>query len=156
MLLQAHDEVGLQGIDRTLSRLRSADVDNYVASCFSADVDNYVASCFSADVDNYVASCLKCQKAKLHPCKARLQNIPIGKTMQLIQVDVLEVLTSTIVNRYLLVAEEAISKWLECVPIKNQTGETITTIIVEISSRLGIHEFLHSDQGRNFESKLLK
>ena len=100
MLLQAHDEVGHQGIDRTLSRLRSA------------------------DVDNYVASCLKCQKAKLHPCKARLQNIPIGKTMQLIQVDVLEVLTSTIGNRYLLeivISEEAFSKWLECVPMKNQT-----------------------------------
>ena len=32
----------------------------------------------------------------------------------------------------------------------------ITTILVGISSRLGIHEFLHSDQGRNFESKLLK
>ena len=40
--------------------------------------------------------------------------------------------------------------------MKDQTAETITTILVEIFSRLGVPDFLHSDQGRNFEAKLLQ
>ena len=38
----------------------------------------------------------------------------------------------------------------------NQTTETITELLVETFSRIGIPEFLQSDQGRNFESHLLR
>ena len=109
------------------------------------------------DVEKYVASCEICQKAKLlRPVKAPLQNTPIGRTMQLFQIDVLEVPRSINGNRYLLVGEDAFSKWIECYPMKDQTAETITTILVEIFSRLGVPDFLHSVQGRNFEAKLLQ
>ena len=59
-------------------------------------------------------------------------------------------------NRYILVVEDSFTKWLECYPMPDQKAETITEILVDIISRLGIPEFLHSDQGRNFESRLLK
>ena len=38
----------------------------------------------------------------------------------------------------------------------NQKRETINELLVETFSRIGIPEFLHSDQVRNFESHLLK
>ena len=75
MLQQVHDLTGHQGIDKTFSRLRNI--------AFLAGI--------TVDVDNYVASCSKCQKAKLRAGRAPLQNTPIGKTMQLFQVDFLEV-----------------------------------------------------------------
>ena len=142
LLCQAHDDAGHQGTERTLSHLK--------------DLAYWVN--MSSDVNEYVRSCQKtCQKAKLSvPTKAPLINTPIGRTMQPLQVDVLEVPVSSKGNRYLLVVEDLFKKWLECYPMCNQKSETITEILVEIFSRYGIPEFLHSDQGRNFESQLLK
>ena len=140
ILSQVHDEAGHQGMERTLSRLKLVGYWVNMAS----------------DVVNYVASCEVCQKAKLPlPTRAPLQYTPIGRTMQLFQVDVLEVPLSSKGNRY-LVAEDAFSKWIECFPMKDQKAETITNLLVEVFARLGTPEFLHSDQGRNFESSLLK
>ena len=141
LLCQAHDNAGHQGTERTLSHLKNL---------------AYWVN-MSSDVSEYVRSCETCQKAKLSlPTKAPLINTPIGRTMQLLQVDVLEVPVSSKGNRYLLVVEDAFTKWLECYPMSNQKSETITEILIEIFSRYGIPEFLHSDQGRNFESQLLK
>ena len=69
---------------------------------------------------------------------------------------VLEVPVSSKGIKYLLVIEDAITKWLGCYPMSNQTSETIMGILVEIFSRYGIQKFLHSDQRQNFESPLLK
>ena len=83
-------------------------------------------------------------------------NTPVGRTIQLLQVDVLEVPISIHRNRCLLIVEYAFSKWIECYPMEDQRAKTITTILVELFARLGIPDYLHSDQGRNFESTLLK
>ena len=40
--------------------------------------------------------------------------------------------------------------------MKDQKAETITNLLVDLFARLGTPEFLHWDQGRNFESCLLK
>ena len=59
MLCQAHDDAAHQGIERTLSRLKS--------------MVYWVG--MIVDVEKYVASCEICQKAKLlRPVKAPLQN----------------------------------------------------------------------------------
>ena len=104
-----------------------------------------------------MTSCETCQKAKLPlPVRAPLLNTPIGRTMQLVNVDVLEVPVGTKGHRYILVFEDAFTKWLECIPMSDQKAETITNILVDFFARFGIPEFLHSDQGRNFESCILK
>ena len=141
VLSQVHDEAGHQGIEKTLSRLKLV--------AFWVNM--------ASDVVNYVTSCEVCQRGKLAlPVKAPLQNTPIGRTMQLFQVDILEIPMSDNGNKYLLVGEDAFSKWLECFPMKDQKAETITNLLVDLFARLGTPEFLHSDQGRNFESCLLK
>ena len=40
-------------------------------------------------------------------------------------------------------AEDAFSKWIECFPMNDQRAETITNLLVEVFSRLGMPEFLH-------------
>ena len=75
-LSQAHDDSSHQGIERTLTRLKS----------------RYFWVGIGSDVNDYVTSCETCQKAKLPlPVKAPLVNTPIGRPLQLLQVDVLEV-----------------------------------------------------------------
>ena len=111
----------------------------------------------STTVNEYVHSCDKCQKVKSSlPTQAPLLNTPCGRPLQMMQVDVLEILLSIEGNRYLLVVEDTFSKWLEAYPIKNQKSETITKLLIQTFSRLGIPEYIHSDQGANFESALLK
>eukprot|EP00731_Ephydatia_muelleri_P003703 Em0001g3703a len=48
------------------------------------------------------------------------------------------------------------TKWAEAVPMPDQTAERIVLALIDIFSRFGIPEILHSDQGRNFESTILK
>ena len=99
-------------MDRTLDRLKS--------------VGFWVE--MNSDVESYVASCEVCQKAKIL-CKAPLINTPASRVLQLLQVDVLEVPISVEGNRYLLVVEDAFSKWVECHPMKDQRGVPITKLL---------------------------
>ncbi|KFD47129.1 hypothetical protein M514_11979 [Trichuris suis] len=98
-----------------------------------------------------------CQQMKLSPLPLTpLQPFPIGKPWEKVAVDVWEVPTSQLGNKYLLVLQDC-TKWVEAVPVKNQMAVTISSsVLVEIFSRMGIPDILHSDQGANFESDLLR
>ncbi|KHJ40552.1 hypothetical protein D918_09388, partial [Trichuris suis] len=88
--------------------------------------------------------------------RAPLQPFPIGKPWERVAVDILEVPMSQLGNRYLLVLQDWFPKWDEAVPTKNQMAATISSVLVEIFSRMGIPDILHTDQGANFESNLLR
>jgi transposase InsO family protein len=60
-------------------------------------------------------------------------------------------------NKYLLVKMDYFSKWPEVYPLPNQEARTVATVLVrEFFCRFDIPMELHSDQGRNFESELMK
>lgn len=47
------------------------------------------------------------------------------------------------------------SKWTESIPMPNMEAETVAIIIVEqVVTRFGVPNYLHSDQGRQYESQL--
>ena len=71
-------------------------------------------------------------------------------------VDILEVPTSRHNNSYLLVIQDYMTKWVEAIPIPIQTATTITRELTTVFCRNGIPDILHSDQGRNFESTILR
>ena len=74
----------------------------------------------------------------------------------MIAVDVLEVPLSSNSNRYLLVVQDYFTKWAEAIPMVDQTAATITNALVKLCSVFGLPEVIHSDQGRAFESMLMK
>ena len=85
-----------------------------------------------------------------------MASVPIGRTWQMLAVDVLEVPMSGHKNRYLLVLQDYFTKWAEEVPLPDQTAERIIRALIDIFSCFGIPAILHSDQGRKFESTILK
>jgi len=74
----------------------------------------------------------------------------------MIAVDVLEVPISYQNNCYLLVIQDYFTKWVEAIPMPNQTAVLITNELVKLFSMLGLPQIVHSDQGCNFESTVLK
>ena len=49
------------------------------------------------------------------------------------------------------------SKWCEVLPTKDQKARTVSEALVsKLFTRFGPHVTLHSDQGSNFESNLMK
>ena len=60
-------------------------------------------------------------------------------------------------NRYIMVVVDYCTKWVEAMPMVDQTAQTCARHFVEdFVCRLGIPEQLHSDQGRQFESALFQ
>jgi hypothetical protein len=60
-------------------------------------------------------------------------------------------------SRYLLIAMDYFTKWLEIYPISNQESSTVAdALMTNFFSRFGVLRDLHSDQGRNFESGLMQ
>lgn len=58
-------------------------------------------------------------------------------------------------HRFLLVVGDYFTKWVEAYPMENQEVRTVAQILVnEFIARFGAPYQIHSDQGRNFESKL--
>ena len=75
--------------------------------------------------------------------------------MERIAIDVMGPLPATDRdNKYILVISDYFTKWAELYPMSNQEAETVANVVVcEFISRFGVPRQLHTDQGRNFESK---
>lgn len=94
----------------------------------------------------------KCNASKQSaPVRAPMTSTPIGKPWQIVVVDILEVPVSSKNNRYLLAVQNYFIKWVEVVPMPDQTTTRIVEAITNIFCCLRILEVLHSDQGHNFE-----
>ena len=142
-LHQCHDPptAGHQGVEKTLDRLRK---------------EAYWVG-IATDVRKFCRNCTTCQASKLvSPARAPLTNTPIGRPWQMVAADILEVPVSSNNNRYLLVVQDYFTKWVEAIPLPDQTATRITKELVKIFTTYGCPDILHSDQGRNFESTILR
>ena len=97
------------------------------------------------DIIKIVCVYYKCLHTKPPaPANAPLVNVPIGKAWEIVAVDILEIPVSPNNNRYLLVIQDYMIKWVEAIPIPNQTAKRITTELVKIFSHYGLPDILHS------------
>ena len=136
-----------QGVEKTLQRLKQ--------EAFWANM--------AKDINQYCSKCDVCQQAKLStptpapaPAPAPMTNIPIGRPWKMIAVDVLEVPRSVNNNIYLLVIQDYFTKWVEAIPLPDQTANRITTEIISLFAVYGIPDILHSDLGTNFKSTIFQ
>ena len=144
VLKYSHDikASGHLGIKKTLSKIRQS----------------YYWPGLQNDVKAYVGGCDICSRRKepLKTKRAPMEIVKSGFPIERIAIDILGELPITERgNRYILVIGDYFSKWTECHAMPNMEASTVASILVEqVVSRFGIPYFIHSDQGRQFESKL--
>ena len=109
------------------------------------------------DVAHHCRLCVRCQLTKApNNQPAPLQPVIARRPWELVAVNILKVPMSTTGNQYLLVAQDYFSKWPFAQAMPDQKAERIVqTLRDNVFSLVGPPQQLHSDQGRNFESRVL-
>lgn len=112
-----------------------------------------------SDVKNFCRACPNCATRKTPTPKRRapLGTIKAGYPMQIVAVDILGPLPETEnKNSYILVVGDYFTRWMEAYAIHNQEATTVAQKLVdELFCRFSTPEQLHTDQGSQFESKLI-
>ncbi len=118
----------------------------------------YIWFNLSADCKRFVSSCARCnisKKPNRRP-RAALGGYHAGMPMERVHVDILGPFRpSRQGNVYILMIIDQFTKWLECIPIPDQTAETVAKAVVDdFIARMGCPLEIHTDQGRQFEGNL--
>jgi len=87
-----------------------------------------------------------------------LGTIQAGYPTQIMAVDLLGPLPESLQkNIYVMVVGDYFSRWMEAIPLPNQEASTVADHLVdEVFMRFSVPEQLHSDQGPQFKSQLVK
>ena len=114
------------------------------------------------DIKTYVQKCDSCHKVKTPPLRrcAPLSNHTRAKyPLDRVQVDIIGPIyprTYSGMNNILVITDE-FTKFTEALVLPDQKSETVAqALVVNFLLKYGIPRTIHSDQGRNFMSKLLK
>ena len=114
----------------------------------------------SEDVKHWCQTCpvYATRKTAIPNNRAPMQTVEAGYLMQVVAVDIAGPFPeSEAGNRYILVVGDYFTKWMEAYAIPDQEVKTVATKLVdEFFCRYSLPEQLHSDQGRQFESQLMK
>ena len=133
------------GIERTLAKLKNSP---YFWPKLRTEVEDWCNKC---DI------CFKIKPTNKKQ-KAPMKMYGVGEAMERVAVDILGPLpTSRKGNRFIIVIADYFTKWVEAYPVPNHTAEMVAeTIVTNFFTRFGLPVTIHSDQGRDFESKLFQ
>ena len=140
-----HNNVGHLGIERTLSLLW----------------DRFYWSNMAKDVENNVKSCPRCLRFKKLPEKATLNPIKTSRPLELVHIDYLTIeapkTSRSQKDVNVLIVTDHFTRYAQAFVIPNQKASTVAkTLWDKFFVHYGFPEKILSDQGHNFESKLLK
>lgn len=136
-----HSDIGHPGRDRTLSLLR----------------ERYFWPGMASDVEKWVSTCERCIRRKSSTnIKSELVNIVTTYPLELVSMDYLTLEPSR-GHGNILVITDHFTKYALAIPTKNQTAKTTAEAFYNhFIVNYGIPTKLHTDQGANFESDLIK
>ena len=139
-LLGCHDDVGHQGILRTLSLLR----------------ERFYWPGMQEEATQHVLKCSRCLRRKT-PQVAPLQPILVTQPLELVHMDYLSLEPSKGNIENVLVITDHFTRYALAYPSKTQTAQATARILWDnFICHYGFPEKFISDQGRNFESDLIK
>jgi len=141
-LEKSHNDVGHLGRDKTLGILRER---VYWPNMYS-------------DVEQWIRSCDRCVKRKTPTnMRAPLVSITTSQPMELVCMDYLTLETSKGGYQHILVITDHFTKYAVAVPMRNQSAKlTAEALFNNFIVHYGIPKRIHSDQGANFQGKLLQ
>lgn len=142
VLTSLHDEMGHLGIERTIELARS----------------RFYWPKMPAEVESKVKACPRCVKRKHQPEKAApMVSIQTSRPMELVCMDFLSLEPDSHNTKDILVITDHFTKYAVAIPTKDQKAITVARCLWEqFLIHYGFPERLHSDQGRDFESQIVK
>ena len=143
VLESLHDSAGHQGIERTLALVTQR--------CYWRNMRK--------DIEEYCRTCERCRISKAPQPKVRapMEHLIAQQPLDILAIDytLLEKSSSNLEN--VLIMTDVFTKWAQAVPTSTQKANVVAKILVkEWFYRYGVPRRLHSDQGRNFESDIIK
>lgn len=130
---------------------------------YEKTLDRAVRSCYwpqmAKDISLHCQQCLACQSRRIPVPKQQAPMVPILPTrpFQVVAADLTVLPLSKSGNRYVLVVMDLFSRFVNLFPLKDQTAPSVAKCLFDrYICQHGIPESLHSDQGRQFESDLVK
>ncbi|XP_054862316.1 uncharacterized protein LOC129347852 [Amphiprion ocellaris] len=143
MVLQSlHDESGHLGMDKTIELIR----------------DRFYWPKMGAEVKQYVRNCGRCITRKALPQRAApLNQITSQGPLDLVCIDFLSLEPDSQGYANILVVTDHFTRYAQAFPAKDQKATTVAKILCErYFVHYGLPARIHSDQGRDFESKLIQ
>ena len=138
----AHNDVGHFGHERSLDLLRS----------------RVYWPKMSADLQEWIDQCERCIKRKASTnTKVPLVSIKTTYPLEIVTMDFLTLESSKGGFQHILVMTDHFTRFAVAVPTRNMSAKTTATAFFEqFVVKYGFPDRIHSDQGGNFESKILK
>ncbi|KAJ8020637.1 hypothetical protein HOLleu_40281 [Holothuria leucospilota] len=139
----SHDQWGHQGVNRTFSILRQ--------KCFWPGLHK--------DVKDYISQCLTCCTTKDQTPRIRTpqRHLLAFRPLELVAIDFLKLDKGKGGYEDVLVVTDVFTKYSQAIPCRNQTAPVVVKALRDHwISHYGAPLRIHSDQGRNFESLLIK
>uniref|UniRef100_A0A3P9L3Q8 Gypsy retrotransposon integrase-like protein 1 n=1 Tax=Oryzias latipes TaxID=8090 RepID=A0A3P9L3Q8_ORYLA len=142
VLTSLHNDMGHLGVERTLDLVRS----------------RFFWPRMAADVEQKIKTCDRCIRRKALPERAApLVNIETSRPLELLCMDFLTLEPDQSNTKDILVLTDHFTKYAVAIPTANQKAKTVAKCLWEnFIVHYGIPERLHTDQGPDFESNLIK
>ena len=142
MVKAFHDDLGHQGRDHTLSLMKRR--------LYWPGMDKFIS--------NQIEECGRCIRRKVLPKRAaEMVNIVSTAPMEVVCIDYLSLERSKGGYENILVITDHYTRYAQAIPTRNQTAQTTAKALFEnFFLHYGFPARIHSDQGANFESKLIQ
>lgn len=142
VLYHLHTEMGHPGREKTISLIR----------------DRFYWHGMTADIEKYISNCRRCLLRKTPTNeRAPLTNIRTSQPLELVCMDYLKLETSKGGYENILVITDHFTRYAQAIVTRNQTAKTTAEALYSnFIVHYGIPLKLHSDQGAQFESNIIR
>ncbi|XP_071951656.1 uncharacterized protein [Antedon mediterranea] len=137
-----HNELGHLGVERTTALAR----------------ERFYWPKMAADIDTWIKHCIRCLARKALPQKsAPLHTIKTNGPMELVCMDFLSLEPDASGRKSILVVTDHFTRYAQAFATKDQTACTVAKVLWEqYFKHYGLPARLHSDQGPEFENKVIR
>ena len=143
VLQHLHDGHGHQGVERTTALVQ--------ARCYWPHL--------RASIEKWCRECQRCQVAKATrpSVKVSMGHLLATRPLEIVAIDFTSIERSSDGYEHLLIVTDVFTKFTQAYPTRDQKAHTVVKILTERwFYTYGVPTQIHSDQGRNFESELVR